>query len=296
MYLGIHLVPTVRDVSFGKLLVSQAMLLDFVFYLKKTFFPSWRDLNCTLMYFGHLRGWGVTSYWELECRRYKAESTSNSELSRASVIAEKMEMGETQPGLGGWCSLWSKSQKVKADSIQSSIYSLNKQIQCLPETRQRYIGEQTPPRSQSHSVCISKEGKITQIWRSVLKSSRIWEPYWYLTTVLSHEETSEVNGWAHTSSGRVSKKIQLLIMLIRGRSKYREWDDDAGFLDRHEVGYTGTHSDKHPRSQGNMDLVRNCLRAGISPCLPHRGDPVPWVKKYRKCNNVLLSCYIYFHG
>ena len=60
--------------------------------------------------------------------------------------------------------------KVKADSIQSSIYSLN---ECLPETRQRYIGEQTPPRSQAHMVCISKEGKITQIWRSILQSSRI---------------------------------------------------------------------------------------------------------------------------
>lgn len=63
--------------------------------------------------------------------------------------------------------------KVKADSIQSSIYSLDEQIQCLPETRQRYIGEQTPPRSQAHRLCISKEGKLTQIWRSILKISRI---------------------------------------------------------------------------------------------------------------------------
>ena len=137
-----------------------------------------------------LKGWGVTSYWKLEWRRYKAaESTSNSELPHAPVISAKMELPETQPGLWGWCSLWSKSQ---ADSIQSSIYSLNKQIQCLPETRQRCIGEQAPPRSQSHRVCISKEGKITQIWRSILKSSRIWGPYWYLTTALSHEEIFEV--------------------------------------------------------------------------------------------------------
>lgn len=149
-----------RNVSFGKLPVSQAILLDFVFYLKKTFLPSWRDLDYTLICFsGHMRGWGVAKLLGITEWRPKkaAESTSRSELPHALVMAEKMELGKAQPGLWGWYSVWSKSQGWFHPV--TSIYSLNKQIQCRPDSRQRCTGEQTPSSPQSHGVYIPEEGK-----------------------------------------------------------------------------------------------------------------------------------------
>lgn len=45
---AIHLVLTVRNVPLGKVPVPQTILLDFIFYLKKSFYPS---LNGLRLYF-----------------------------------------------------------------------------------------------------------------------------------------------------------------------------------------------------------------------------------------------------
>lgn len=60
MHPALHLVLTMSNISFGKPPVSPIILLDFIFYLKKTFLvlPG-MDLDYPLICFsGHVRGWG----------------------------------------------------------------------------------------------------------------------------------------------------------------------------------------------------------------------------------------------
>lgn len=178
--------------------VSQAILLNFVFYLKETFPPPKKDLDCTLICFsGHMRGWGVACYWELQ-------NGDPRRLQKAPVTAEKMELGKTQLGPWGWCSRLSKSQGC----LHPVMHLFPQWTNPVPPGFQTEVQKWTNTSKSPVSQDLHPEGgAITHIWRSMMKSFRIWELYWYLTFVLSHEETSGVKGWDHTSVESVLRKF-----------------------------------------------------------------------------------------